>query len=273
MPRKRLVGLSAGEAVLGLVIEQPDTASRLGSRLVERFRSARFTRSAAHNALGRLAEQGLVHVVADGDGAGEHCYEATPLGVEHFRAWLRASTAAAPALREELHAKVEFCTSADLPQLIAAICAEERACASMFAAAQGRLSETELLAPQPSTAAERWATLTRRAVLRDEAALWGTRFKRLERLRVRLEELGDVGGEPVLGHRGDVAGEPVGHHVPPRGTTTEAGGHAPATEAGRHAPATRIPVSASISVSASIPVSAGTPALGRRPTHVSDPPR
>ncbi len=199
------------------MIEQPDSASRLGSRLVERFRSAQFTRSTAHNALSRLARQGLVRIVADEDGPEEHRYEVTPLGVEHFRAWLRASTAAAPALREELHAKVEFCTSADLPQLIEAICAEERACASMFAAAQGRLSEAELVAPRRSTAAERWAALTRRAVLRDEAALWGTRFKRLERLRARLEELGDVAEEPA-----------IGHNATPRGTmprTHTLGGH------------------------------------------------
>lgn len=210
------------------MIEQPDSASRLGSRLVERFRSAQFTRSTAHNALNRLARQGLVRVAAQEDGPPEeHRYEATPLGVEHFRAWLRAASTAAPALREELHAKVEFCTAADLPQLIEAICAEERACASMFAGAQGRLSEAELVAPQHSTtAAERWAALTRRAVLRDEAALWGMRFKRLERLRARLEELGDVPEEPAMGHNATSRGTMPrthalgGHHThvddPPR---------------------------------------------------------
>jgi hypothetical protein len=143
------------------------------------------------------------------------------VGVEHFRAWLRASSAAAPALREELHAKVEFCTSADLPQLIEAICAEERACASMFAAAQGRLSETELLASRHSTAAEQWVALTRRAVLRDEAAMWGTRFKRLERLRARLEELGEL-AVPT----GDAQeGSGRVRHAPPLGRKPSA--HAP----------------------------------------------
>jgi DNA-binding PadR family transcriptional regulator len=190
MPRKRTVGLSAGEAVLGLVIERPDSAARLGQRLVERFRSAQFTRSTGHNALSRLARQGLVRAVADvAAPEGEERYEATPLGVEHFRAWLRASSTAAPALREELHAKVEFCAPEDLPPLIDAICAEERACARMFAAAQGRLSEAELVAPRPSTEAERFSQLTRSAALRDEAAMWGMRFKRLERLRARLEEM------------------------------------------------------------------------------------
>jgi hypothetical protein len=196
MPRKRTVGLSAGEAVLGLVIEQPDSASRVGQRLVERFRSAQFTRSTAHNALARLAQQGLVHMIdespepsAEAEADEHERYEATPRGVEHFQTWLRASSSAAPALREELHAKIEFCAPGDLPKLIDAICAEERACASMFAAAQGRLSEEQLIGPGRATGAERWSALSRRAVLRDEAAMWGMRFKRLERLRARLEDM------------------------------------------------------------------------------------
>ncbi len=282
------------------MIERPDTASRLGSRLVERFRSAQFTRSTAHNALNRLARQGLVRVVADEDEPDELRYEATPLGVEHFRAWLCSSSAAAPALREELHAKVEFCTSADLPRLIEAICAEERACASMFAAAQGRLSETELLAPQRSTAQERWSALTRRAVLRDEAALWGTRFKRLERLRARLEELGEVADEPGC--------EAVARQVEQSGRREALGEVAvesayeavarPVEEPGRHEALRGVPVESVRARSADparvvdaervgtlavepvlgrdAPPLGTTPsahALGGRPTHVDDPPQ
>jgi DNA-binding PadR family transcriptional regulator len=189
MPRRRTSGLSAGEAMLGLVIEQPDSASRLGQRLVARFRSAQFTRSTGHNALNRLVRQGLVRVVLDAAG-GEERYEATPRGVERFRSWLRSCSPAAPALREELQAKVAFCAPADLPELIEAIGAEERACANMFAAVHGRLSAAALLAPQPAAAeAERWTELVQQAVLRDEAAMWGMRFKRLERLRARLEAM------------------------------------------------------------------------------------
>jgi DNA-binding PadR family transcriptional regulator len=192
--------------VLGLVIEQPDSASQLGRRLVERFRSAQFTRSTGHNALARLARQGLVQVVADeGAPSEEERYEATSQGVAHFSAWLRSSSNAAPALREELQAKIAFCSPEDLPQLVEAICAEERACASMFAAAQGRLSAAELLGPRRATAARRWSDLARQAVLRDEAAMWGMRFKRLERLRARLEEMGaEVGGS-----MGDEAADPT----------------------------------------------------------------
>jgi DNA-binding PadR family transcriptional regulator len=211
MPRKRTVGLSAGEAVLGLVIEQPDSASQLGRRLVERFRSAQFTRSTGHNALTRLARQGLVRVVADERSPGaEERYEATPQGHEHFRAWLHSSSTAAPALREELQAKIAFCAPEDLPRLIDAICAEERACASMFAAAQGHLSAAELVAPRHPTDAERFAQLAHRAVLRDEAAMWGMRFKRLERLRARLEEMGAEVGDPTI----SIAGSPANGVAP-----------------------------------------------------------
>jgi DNA-binding PadR family transcriptional regulator len=190
--------------MLGLVIEQPDSASQLGRRLVERFRSAQFTRSTGHNALARLARQGLVRVTVGEDARGdEERYEATPRGMAHFGAWLRSSSSAAPALREELQAKIAFCAPEDLPRLIDAICAEERACASMFAAAQGRLSAAELLAPRGATGAQRWSELAHQAVLRDEAAMWGMRFKRLERLRARLEEMGAEVGEPV---RAEAAG-------------------------------------------------------------------
>ncbi len=259
------------------MIEQPDTASRLGSRLVERFRSAQFTRSTAHNALGRLARQGLVRLAADGDGPEERRYEATPLGVEHFRAWLRACSAAAPALREELHAKVEFCTSADLPQLLEAICAEERACASMFAVAQGRLSETELLAPRRSTAEERWAALTRRAVLRDEAALWGMRFKRLERLRARLEELGEVAAEPLEEPAREVAEEPVRLREEELREAAVAPVLARLAAPVREVAAERPRSAAGEPVLGHCAPPRGTKprahALGRHPTHVDDPPR
>jgi DNA-binding PadR family transcriptional regulator len=215
MPRKRTVGLSAGEAVLGLVIEQPDTASRIGQRLVERFHSAQFTRSTAHNALARLTRQGFIRIAPhEPQPPDDPHYEPTPLGVEHFHAWLCSCSATAPALREELHAKVEFCAPRDLPSLIEAIRIEELACAGMFAAVQGRLSEAELLSVRHPAHAVPWSALTSRVVLLDEAAMWGMRFKRLERLRTHLEELRDStpaclseGSEAVAEGEGEGEGE------------------------------------------------------------------
>ena len=63
MSRARTTGLSAGEAVLGLVIEQPDHGFSLERRLEERFAAARFAYSTAYSALRRLQKDGLVRVV------------------------------------------------------------------------------------------------------------------------------------------------------------------------------------------------------------------
>src|SRR5665811_1014407 len=93
--RTRTMGLSAGEAVLGLVIEQPDHGFSLERRLQERFVAARFAYSSAYSALRRLQKDGLVRVIeADPQTAGEITYEATQKGVEHFRAWVRTSSSA-----------------------------------------------------------------------------------------------------------------------------------------------------------------------------------
>ena len=52
--------LSAGEAVLGLVIEQPGNSYQLERRLEGRFGSAQFGHATAYHALKRLAKQGLI---------------------------------------------------------------------------------------------------------------------------------------------------------------------------------------------------------------------
>jgi DNA-binding PadR family transcriptional regulator len=213
---RRTHGLSAGEAVLGLVIEQPDSATRLCQRLQERFRSARFTHSTAHNALTRLTRQGLVRPVRAGGGPDlERRFEATERGRAYFHAWMCRASPAAPTLREELLAKLEFCAPEDLARLIEAIACEERACASMFAAAQGRLSGEELLHARPVAPREHWAALMRRATLREEAAIWGMRFKRLERLRTRLEGLSEEAEQCAREDAGQAVGvgQPAGAAV------------------------------------------------------------
>src|ERR1035441_3011909 len=128
MSRARTTGLSAGEAVLGLVIEQPDHGFSLERRLQERFAAAQFAYSTAYSALRRMQKDGLVRVAeADQGAANEVIYEATQKGVEHFRNWVRAPTGA-PVSREELHAKIALCEPRDLPRLIDAGHTEELGC-------------------------------------------------------------------------------------------------------------------------------------------------
>ena len=132
-------------AILGLVVQKTDTVNGLGTRLVERFPHAQWSRSVAHNSLPSLEKQGLVRMVGRGAERALDRYEATTEGVEEFRDWLRTSSAAPLALRDAVHAKLELAGEEDVPDLILAIREEERACALEFAAA---------LAPEPRVAAE-----------------------------------------------------------------------------------------------------------------------
>jgi DNA-binding PadR family transcriptional regulator len=199
MSRARITGLSAGDAVLGLVIEQPDRGFDVERRLGERFNSARFSYSTAYNALYRLEKDGLVRVV------GEDTYEVTPKGAERFRAWLRAPTSM-PVLREELHAKIALCEPRDLPRLIDVVHTEELACVAELDRIRARmLAEQHSGAARP-VAEDEWSRLMDRGVIHGEAAFWGGRIAQLARLRLYMEELrGEAERRALEQHRTETA--------------------------------------------------------------------
>ncbi len=189
-------------AILGLVVQKTDTVNSLGARLVERFPHAQWSRSVAHNSLPSLEKQGLVRLIEHGAERALDRYEATGAGVEEFRDWLRASSAAPLALRDAVHAKLELAEEEDVPDLIAAIREEEEACAREFAAASSRLNvewQLKRLGPALGGGPARSATdlrgRVRRALMTDEAMLWGMRARRLRRLRRELEDTVDDGEE------------------------------------------------------------------------------
>lgn len=188
MSRTRTTGLSAGEAVLGLVIEQPDHGFSLERRLQERFAAARFAYSTAYSALRRLQKDGLVRVVDTEQAAGEVTYEATRQGVEHFRAWVRAPSNA-PVSREELHAKIALCEPRDLPRLIDAVHTEELACIAELDRMRERMVSEARRANGLTLAKAQWSELMDRGVVHGEAAFWGGRIRQLSQLRSYLEEL------------------------------------------------------------------------------------
>jgi DNA-binding PadR family transcriptional regulator len=182
MSRTRITGLSAGDAVLGLVIEQPDRGFGVERRLGERFSSARFSYSTAYNALYRLEKDGLVRLVD------EDTYEVTPAGSERFRAWLRAPTSM-PVLREELHAKIALCEPRDLPRLIDVVHTEELACISALDHIRERMLAEQRDTTLRAVADQDWSQLMDRGVVHGEAAFWGGRIAQLGQLRRYLEEL------------------------------------------------------------------------------------
>jgi len=65
MGRTTAQPLSAGDAVLGLVIELPGNSYQLEQRLEARFGSSRFSHATAYHALKRLSKQGLIRPIED----------------------------------------------------------------------------------------------------------------------------------------------------------------------------------------------------------------
>jgi hypothetical protein len=188
MPPSRSGDLSASMAILGLVIQEADTAAGVGARLVDRFPRARWSRSVAHNDLPSLARQGLVRMVQPGAKPSLDRYEATQEGIEQFQGWLRASSMGPPMLRDALSAKLAFSEERDLPGLLEAIREEERICVAEFEAAQMRLGAARRLGQFGPANGSDWAGRVQSAIMTDEAMMWGQRAKRLQCLRQELED-------------------------------------------------------------------------------------
>ncbi len=181
--------MSAGEIVLGLLIEEPDTCYHLDKRIAERLGSAQFSRGAASRAVERLLERKLVRPAdVEGrpelrvvDGRKKTVYESTPSGVDHFERWLRASTQT-PPVREELHAKIALWGSAELPRLIEIVREAEMACTL-------RLSDAnrEMRAERQTSEVSDWERTMQLIVSAGEATWWDARIKWLQNVRMYLE--------------------------------------------------------------------------------------
>lgn len=106
MSRANPAELPGSMTILGLVIEQPnETVSHIGQCLGQRLSRVRFARSTAHSSLLRLAHSGRVprtHLERGNDRWLDR-YEATPVGVEAFRAGMFELPSAMPALRDAMY--------------------------------------------------------------------------------------------------------------------------------------------------------------------------
>jgi DNA-binding PadR family transcriptional regulator len=182
--------MSAGKAVLGLVIQRPGYGYQLEQRVKERFGSAQFVASSIYKALGRLEKDRLIRVVggedlqiADAERQRRIKYEATPEGVVYFRHWLRASSSV-PLVREELQLRIAFCEPAELPRLIEIVHGEELVCLAMLSEFQRNIDRDE-----PSAGRQDWARLMDLAVDHAEASFWDARIRWLQDVRIFLGSL------------------------------------------------------------------------------------
>lgn len=190
------VALSAGEVVLGLVIERPANSYQLQQRLEERFGSAQFAQGTANQAVKRLSKRGLLrvvdrdrHPVANVGGERSTTYEATREGCEYFESWLRASSTM-PPVREELLAKVAFCGPADLPRMIEIVRQAEGACMTQLENLNARARRERQL-PRADADEDEWRSMMRMIVSDGDYAWWDARIKWLQQLREYLQREGE----------------------------------------------------------------------------------
>jgi DNA-binding PadR family transcriptional regulator len=181
--------MSASMAVLGLVVQRPDTIAGIAFRLSQTFPRARWSPGAAHTNMPNLAKQGLLRVSREGPEPTLDRYEATPRGVDEFRQWLARSSSLPPALRDGLQAKLEFIELNELAGFIETVRKAEHDCRSEYAAAHGRWKAFGGLGSPDSAPDQLLRNKLKAVQLVDEVMLWGAQAKRLASLRSQLESL------------------------------------------------------------------------------------
>src|ERR1700689_5053899 len=108
--------LTASMALLGLLIERPDTTANLRGRLDREFPHGRWSRSIVHGNVPSLARMGLISRIREGERPSMDVYEATPEGIVAWREWLRDSAKAPQPLRDAMLVWLEHSDPSQRPQ-------------------------------------------------------------------------------------------------------------------------------------------------------------
>jgi DNA-binding PadR family transcriptional regulator len=181
--------LSGRTAVLGLLIEQPDTINGLKPRLERKFPGA-WGPTIVYSVVDNLAKDGHVRIVAQGVERSLDRYEVTPEGVDWFRRWV--SEFSVPVLRDAVRAKLEYVSDEhELRMLLEAIREQEEACYAASNAAQYRLNRARERGELGSAKGEEWEMRLRYVLMADEVSWWRDWGVRLKRMRTGLEDSGE----------------------------------------------------------------------------------
>jgi DNA-binding PadR family transcriptional regulator len=203
--RARPGELSANAAVLGLLVERPDSIAGLTNRLPERFPQARFSErasNAVHKALPSLYKQGLVRVVEHRRVRSLDLYQATEAGCRSYREALRAAAAAIPTIPDALRAWLEEVgDEAELRDFLDVVRQLEAACSAEWAAARKRFLQDRSLRALRGAQEPGWQGRVDRALEIDSVVVWGWNMRRLQRMRVGLEFSDDF--EEAAGEEGE----------------------------------------------------------------------
>jgi DNA-binding PadR family transcriptional regulator len=178
--------LTASMAILGLLIQQPDTPSRIRTRLACEFPHGRWSRSIAYNDVPSLARQGLIRRIREGEKRSEDIYEVTPDGRAALREWVGDAAKAPPPVRDAMLLWLEHSDESELPEILQVVHEVEEAARAEFEAAQTRLNTERALGNLGPADGSDWHGRMRDAVLSELVLMCGERARRLKRLRQKL---------------------------------------------------------------------------------------
>jgi DNA-binding transcriptional ArsR family regulator len=182
-------------AILGLLIEKPDSVAGLASRLEEEYPTAGWQRNILHNTLPSLTEKGLVDRREDGPAAWHRC-EVTTAGRDVFAGWLKQSSAAPPRMRDPLMAKLKHVREPEqLAVAVRDIAAREQMTLRAYDAAVSRYRRAHAAGELSTGPDGDSRARIRGAALTFELRELQARIKNLQRVREDLEDpegLGDA---------------------------------------------------------------------------------
>ncbi len=179
--------LTATMAILGLIIQQPDTTRHVRDRLAREYPHGRWSRSIAHNNVKSLAERGLIRKIRDGQKTSDDLYEATPEGIASFKAWLSHAAKEPAPVRDAMQLWLEHSDESDLPEIIRVVKEVEEAARTEFKDAQTRLASERIQGRLGPPDGSDWGGRIREAVLNETILRCGHQVLRLKNLRATLE--------------------------------------------------------------------------------------
>lgn len=179
--------LTASMAILGLLIQQPDTTTSIKKRLDREYPHGRWARSIAHNNIKNLANHGLICRIQRGRIASEDLYEATPEGIAAFRALLSKAAKEPPAVRDALQLWVANADESELPEILKVVKELEEIARAEYSAAMSLQSIERNLGNFGPLDGSDWNGRKHEALLDERVMRCGQQALRLKKLREKLQ--------------------------------------------------------------------------------------
>jgi hypothetical protein len=154
-------------AVLGLLQERPDSASRVQVRLEQAYPQGRWAPSTNYAIFLELTERGAVKKIRAGSTPPDDLYATTLSGTNEFDEYLRVSVEAPPRIRDPMYAWIKHSTEAELPEMIQATLKMQARWRAEYERVQELLKTEQRLGNLGSSDGSDWQGRVRYTILKD----------------------------------------------------------------------------------------------------------